>query len=504
MSPWTHTETTRHGSTIATETWDSKPMKSFRGESGRLWSYDETSPIGDPGGMGFVFDGSDEAGDRVAVKRVELRGHTEADERRRQREVEIADNLIEGRASGSSVDHLLLPLDRGLDGDDLLIVLPRADESLNAAMKRGVVDTSNALEVIRQVCQGLIELAELSILHRDLKPANVLKHEGRWKLADFGLARNTSEPTGTYTFVGWGTYPYMAPELWQMKAATVKSDLYALGIMAFELLVGKRPFNGPGIDDYMRQHLNDDPPDPATLDASIRRVILRLLRKDPNQRYQDARSVLETLDRIGTTLEPDQRALAEAALTAERRRSAADAEERERQSTFEAAEARRTQAGADLEEILQEAKQRAAAALPEVKLESDGLQWHFGVAPVQLTFQPFISTRALDHPGDPMVMAWAVFSSIYGERAVIANIVCEDRPGGLMFFFLQFNASPMVGNNYGLGPTDRPHGFDESIFIEQRSYMVRPSTHIWQMSTDPLNAADLVALLAREIAASGP
>jgi hypothetical protein len=454
--------------------------------------------------MGSVFIGSDEGGGWVAVKRVELPGHTEADEKRRQREVDIADDLIEGRAGGSSVDHLLLPLDRCLDGDDLLIVLPRAEESLNAAMKRVVVNTSNALEVIRQICQGLIELAELSILHRDLKPANVLRHEGKWKLADFGLARNTSEPTGTYTFLGAGTAPYMAPELWQMKAATVKSDLYALGIIAFELLVGGRPFDGPGNDDYLRQHLNDDPPDPATLDAPLQRVVLRLLRKDPNQRYQDARSVLEVLDRIGPTLEPDQRALVEAALNADKRGSAADAEERERQGAIEAAEAKRTQARADLEEILQEAKERAAAALPEVRLESDGLQWHFGVAPARLTIQPFSSARALAaHPGDPMVMAWAVYSSMHGERAVIANIVCEDRPGGLTFLLLQFNASAMVGNNYGLGPIGHPHGFIESTFIEERSYMVRPVTHVWRMSTDPLNAAAVVALLATEIDSSG-
>jgi hypothetical protein len=275
--------------------------------------------------------------------------------------------------------------------------------------------------------------------------------------------------------------------------------------MAFELLIGKRPFAGPGNDDYLRQHLNDDPPDPGTLDPPLQRVVLRLLRKDPNQRYQDARSVLEALDKIGPTLEPDQRALVEAALNADKRGSAADAAERERQGAIEAAEAKRTQARADLEEILQEAKERAAAALPEVRLKSDGLQWHFGVAPTQLTIQPFSSARGLDAPpGDPMVMAWAMYSSMYGERAVIANIVCEDRPGGLTLFLLRFNASAMVGSNYGLGPIDHPHGFIESTFIEQRPYMVRPVTHIWRMSTDLLSAAAIVELLAREINPTGP
>ncbi len=453
--------------------------------------------------MGAVFEGSDEGGRRVAVKLVELRGHTEGDERRRQREVDIADDLIEGRASGSPVDHLLLPLDRGLDGDDLLIVLPRADESLNAALRRGAVVGSNALEVFREVCEGLIELAGLSILHRDLKPANVLMLGGMWKLADFGLARNTSEPTGTYTFLGAGTYPYMAPELWQGKQATVKSDLYALGVVAYELLVGARPFNGPGEDEFRRQHLNDDPPDPTSLAPPLQRIVLRLLRKDPNTRYEDARSVLEALDKVGPTLEPDQRALAEAALAADKRRSASDAEERERQNAAEASEARRTQARAELEEILEEARERAAAAIPEVTLVNDGAQWHFGVASARLTIHPFTSYWFQDeHPDDPLVSAWAVYSSMYGTRSVIANIVCEDRPGGLRLFLLRFTASAMVGNNYEYGPLDHPHGFEESRFIAERPYMVRPVSHVWQKSLDPLDAVALVTLLAGEIEAS--
>jgi serine/threonine protein kinase len=475
-------------------------MKSFRGESGRLWTYDEMTPIGDRGGMGFVFGGSDEAEGRVAVKRVALGGHTEADERLRQREIDIADDLIEGRDNGSSVNYLLLPLDRGMDGDDLLIVLPRAEESLNAAMKRGAVDASNALDVIQQVVQGLVELAGLSILHRDLKPANVLWHEGRWKLADFGLARNASEPTGTYTFIGAGTAPYMAPEIWQMKQATVKSDLYALGVMAYELLVGRRPFDGPSPENYREQHMYDDAGVPPSLEAPHQRVLLRLLRKDPNERYQDARSVLEALDRVDPVLEPDQRALVDAALAADKRRSAVDSEERTRQREIDDAEAKIIQARADLEETLQEARDRAAAALPEVMLQNDGLQWHFGVERAQLTIQPFNSARAMDsHPGDPLIMAWAVYSSKYGDRSVIANIVCEERPGGLTFFLLRFIARSIVGNNYDLGPLGHPHGFPESIFIQQRPLMIQSPVQIWQMSLDPLNAAALVGLLAEEI-----
>jgi len=476
-------------------------MKSFQGESGQHWSYDETSPIGEPGGMGSVFEGFDDTEGSVAVKLVELRGHSEGDKKRRQREVDIADRLIEGLAGGSSVDHLLLPLDRGLVGDDLLIVMPRAVGSLNAAIRSGGDGTFNALDVMRQVCRGLVELAELSILHRDLKPANVLMHEGRWKLADFGLARNAAESTGTFTFLGPGTDPYRAPELWQLKAATVRSDLYSLGVMAFELFAGRRPFGGPDLDDFRRQHLNDDPAVPESLDPTMQRVILRLLRKDPNERYQDARSVLDALDRVVPTLEPDQQVLVAAALEADRRQSEHEADLRRTYSAMEAEEASRVQAQSNLQEILEEAQERGMAAVPEVTLDSDGLQWHFGVPSARLTIQPYVPLPfAKAQSGDPLVMGWGVFSSIYGERSVIANIVCEERPAGQRFFILRFTANEFMTASYGLGPTDHPHGFVEQTFFDQRAAMIGSGSTNWQRSTEPFDAALLVTLLAAEIA----
>lgn len=475
-------------------------MRSFRGEGGRIWSYDESSPIGDPGGMGAVFEGSDESGGHVAVKRVRLPSDTEADRRRRDRELEIADDLIAGRDAGSSVEHLLLPMDRGLDGDDLLIVLPRGEESLNAAVARGAVDSSGAPDAIRQVVNGLIELAGMSILHRDLKPANVLRHEGRWKLADFGLARNTLEATGTYTFVGAGTAPYMAPEVWQFKPATVKSDLYALGIMAYELFAGVRPFNGPTVEDFMRQHLNDDPPELDSIDQRFQRIILRLLKKDPNERYQDARLVLEALDKAGPALDEDQQILLKAALEAETRRSAADAEERERQQAVDVIRGKKAQAQADFQEILYEAQERAAAAMAEARVEQEGVNWALRAGSAILRFELFTSSRLLEnYPEDPLVSAWSIVSATWVPSPIIGNVVCEDRPAGLQLFLVQFRSSAMVGENYEFGPTGREHGFDDLTFLKQRPYMIHPTTHVWTMNLKPLSAADLVVFLAGEV-----
>ena len=210
------------------------------------------------------------------------------------------------------------------------------------------------------------------------------------------------------------------------------------------------------------------------------------------------------LDTVGTALEPDQTALAEAAIIADKRRLAADAEERQKQAAIEAQEAKRTQANADLEEVLEQARDRASDALSDVRLQHDGLQWHLAVDHAQLTFHPFTSARLMDgYPDDPMVAAWAMYATVNGNREVIANIVCEDRPGGLQLFVLRFKANAMVGNDYELGPIDRMHGFVESTFLAQRPFMVRPTTHIWTNRTEPLTPAVLVKRLAIEVQDAG-
>jgi serine/threonine protein kinase len=175
----------------------------------------------------------------VAVKLVQLRWDAESERRRREREVEI-DQVL----AAISARHVMRLLDVGRVSDDLLLVMPLADRSLSAAVRAGDLDILARVEALRQVAQGLIELAEIPVLHRDLKPANVLGFAGEWKLADFGISRNLLESTDTYTFRGYGTFPYMAPELWNGRPATVKTDLYALGVLAFEVLTGGRPFTG--------------------------------------------------------------------------------------------------------------------------------------------------------------------------------------------------------------------------------------------------------------------
>ena len=162
------------------------------------------------------------------------------DDRLLRREIDI------GKRVADSGSEMLLPVIDAADaGDALLLVMPLADGALAAASVP--MGEAEVVPVLVDIATGLQDLHSMEIIHRDLKPANVLRYAGWWKLADFGIARDQEIGTQDPTFVGWGSFPYMAPELWELKSPTIKTDLYALGCLAYELL-GRLPavHRGPG------------------------------------------------------------------------------------------------------------------------------------------------------------------------------------------------------------------------------------------------------------------
>lgn len=346
-------------------------MIRFEDNEGAEWRFDEGAPLGDRGGMGQVFAGHAADGTPVAVKRITLPHPTEGKRRQRDREVEIVERLLEAKQSGNDTGHLVLPHGYCFLGDDLLIVMPRADESLNAALKRQAFDTAAGVDVVRQVAQGLVQLSRLSIVHRDLKPANVLRFGPTWKIADFGLSRDLSEATGTYTLAGWGTAPYTAPELWLNRPANAMSDLYALGVLAFEVFTGVLPFPGPE-DHFRRQHLHDAPPDLTDVPRKVARLVLRLLHKQPAERPQDARAVCDGLAVYAQRLTHQQDALVSAAYAVEQRLMADHTAASAAEADGERQDGLRRQALADLDEILADAYDDLLEALPDVKLDHAG------------------------------------------------------------------------------------------------------------------------------------
>ncbi len=235
------------------------------------WRFDPDVPLGRPGGFGAVFRGESEYGDPVAVKQLNVSAEDVA-----RRECDIATELV-----GKEHQHVIPVYDDGLDAESgrCYVVMARAEGSLLDRLRNGPLRESEAIEVLSQVVTGLLEVGEL--VHRDLKPGNVLRHRGAWKIADFGIARFAEEATSVHTLKGYGTQEYAAPERWRNERATHASDVYALGCIAYELLVGHPPFEG---GDLGQRHLHEEPPRPPASDARLQSLVLRCLMKSPAAR----------------------------------------------------------------------------------------------------------------------------------------------------------------------------------------------------------------------------
>ena len=174
-----------------------------------------------------------------------------------------------------------------VDGEDLSTLLHRI----------GRLPPQKAVEVARQLCAGLAAAHDRGVLHRDLKPANVmLDGHGRARITDFGLAVRAEE-AGTAALAG--TPAYMAPEQLAGGPATVQSDLYALGLVLYEVFTGKRAFEASTLAEWRRKHTEDVPPHPSfhigDMDLAVERVILRCLEKDPARRPGSAAQVSQAL-----------------------------------------------------------------------------------------------------------------------------------------------------------------------------------------------------------------
>lgn len=180
-------------------------------------------------------------------------------------------------------------------------------EYVEGAPIKGPLDPAKLIEVAGQICDALDAAHRKGITHRDLKPANVLATRQGIKLLDFGLAKMPSEEpappldgrTITEALTGrgvvLGTPQYMAPEQIEGKAADARSDIFALGCVLYELVKGKRAFEGPTTSSVAAAILAREP-EPLQAPPMIERVIRTCLAKDPEDRYQNARDVKLALE----------------------------------------------------------------------------------------------------------------------------------------------------------------------------------------------------------------
>jgi serine/threonine-protein kinase len=175
-----------------------------------------------------------------------------------------------------------------VEGEDLASVLRRM----------GKLSQDKALQIARQLCAGLAAAHDKGVLHRDLKPHNVMIDErGRVRVTDFGLAGFVEDFAGRD--VGAGTPAYMAPEQLAGREVSVKSDVYALGLVLFELFTGQRVFEGTTREEIERLHTEQSPTSLSTvagdIDPAVERVILRCLERAPSARPSSALAVAAAL-----------------------------------------------------------------------------------------------------------------------------------------------------------------------------------------------------------------
>ncbi len=169
-------------------------------------------------------------------------------------------------------------------------------EDLSASLRRfGRFPEDRAIEIARQICAGLAAAHERGVLHRDLKPANIMiDGQGRVRIMDFSLA--TAEAV---TDVRAGTPAYMAPEQLQGREVTVRSDIFALGLVLYEIFTGRRAFDAKTVNDLVSQHESGTIVSPAeitrTMDPAVERAIMRCLERDPARRPSSALAVAASL-----------------------------------------------------------------------------------------------------------------------------------------------------------------------------------------------------------------
>ena len=272
----------------------------------RLGPYEILAPIG-AGGMGEVYRATDTRLDRtVAIKVLPEDLASDPDRKRRfEREAKTISSL--------NHPHICTLYDIGnQDGIDFLVMEYLEGETLADRLAReGLLTTDDAARYASHIASALDKAHQWKIVHRDLKPGNVMLTESGAKVLDFGIAARVADAeleTATRATTSLddargiaGTVPYMAPEALRGERADARSDVWALGVLLYEMLGGRRPFSGSTGVEVTSAIMRDPPPPlPERVPSGLVSIVQRCLAKDPVQRYQRAGEVRAALQAVST------------------------------------------------------------------------------------------------------------------------------------------------------------------------------------------------------------
>ncbi|SMH40088.1 serine/threonine protein kinase [Rathayibacter oskolensis] len=247
------------------------------------------------GGMATVYLANDQRLERrVAIK--VMHGHLSDDQTFKNRFVQEARS-----AARLAHPNVVSVFDQGQDSDMAYLVMEYLPGiTLRDLLKeRGRLTAQQVVDVMHSVLSGLAAAHRAGILHRDLKPENVLlADDGRIKIGDFGLARAATANTASGQAL-LGTIAYLSPELVTRGTADTRSDIYAIGIMIYEMLTGEQPFTGEQPMQIAYQHANDSVPYPSakvpSVPTSLDELVLWATERDPDMRPRDAGVMLSQL-----------------------------------------------------------------------------------------------------------------------------------------------------------------------------------------------------------------
>jgi beta-lactam-binding protein with PASTA domain/tRNA A-37 threonylcarbamoyl transferase component Bud32 len=257
------------------------------------------------GGMATVYLATDlRLERRVAIK--VMHGHLADDSKFKER-------FIQEARSAARLAHpnVVNVFDQGQDSDMAYLVMEYLPGITlrDLLQEHGKLTTEQTLDILEAVLSGLSAAHKAGIVHRDLKPENVLlADDGRIKIGDFGLARAASANTATGAAL-LGTIAYLSPELVTRGVADTRSDIYAVGIMTYEMLTGEQPFKGEQPMQIAYQHANDTVPTPSSknprVPESLDELVLWATAREPDERPRDARAMLEEVASMQSGHGPD-------------------------------------------------------------------------------------------------------------------------------------------------------------------------------------------------------
>lgn len=251
------------------------------------------------GAMGVVYKGRDPKLERTVALKVIHFGLNKEDEQQLQVKERF---LVEARATAQlQHSNILTIYDVGDEGALTYIAMEFLEGgSLEDMIKGGKFhDYDQIIDIARQIADGLDHAHQKGIVHRDIKPANIMMAGGKVpKIADFGLAR-LSNSTLTTTGTVLGTPSYMAPEQIRGRKVDGRADLFALGVIFYEMLTGEKPFGGDSITSVIYRVVNEEPIPPRKLNidlpGAIDQFMQKALNKEPGQRFQSGAEFAEGL-----------------------------------------------------------------------------------------------------------------------------------------------------------------------------------------------------------------